>query len=995
MTEPFRPSFPRPDRDRVGVILAAVLLSLFPHPLSGQLLTRAEVQGGVESGGLPVGEALVSLIPVGAGLPREVFSDRQGRFAFPSLPPGRYDLRVEAVGHRPSLVQGMELVPSRTVRLQVVLTPEAPPVTRVDTLSWSGSGWNSLPGAMEWIGGTSADPLPDRSRDTGGLSRRAAGWSSGGGEGLPSGWTGVALDGVRLRPALGSGPVGEAGTHPLVPREGLEGAALLGAGEDPEWGGGTGGILALFAATGGPPGEVALHASGSGGPLWSSGRFPGTPPSAVSFLGGGRAAFPLAEERGGGIVALSFERSETPRTPALDPEGMAALEARPDLPPGTLGLALPGVGERTALAGLSRLDWSWEDGRSLGITALFGRSEYALDPEGTSWMAPGGGRPGVRADLAAAASYQLPLVERFRLETRVGVHRSRRAGPGEPGAAGLLLVGEGGALGGDPALPVSADRTTALLTSVVHWAEGNQTLKLGAEGRLSSHRREGLPGTRGVFVAPDLAGLAAGRGSSAVVTSLPGAVDFGVTAIAAFGRVGWRPAPGVELGLSARYDLDRLPGDLARPDTLWARLSGLVALPPTAASGVGGGASVVWDVGARGETVLRGGVSVSHDEFDPVALAELAMLDGRPRVRRGFGAAPGWPSPPSGGGSEGALLALAGPDLGLPRTLRGSGGVSRRVGPGTVLHLGGVFRRTEGLVRADDLNRVPGPRATDAGGRPLFGEGAKEGGLLGVVPGSNRRFAAYDHVLALTPAGWSEYRAFEVGVEGSGARFGVRASYRFSRTQDNLPGLAGGDRLDALDPFPGREADWREGTSDLDIPHRAVVEFSLQGGPVEVAAIWTLRSGVPFTPGFRPGVDVNGDGSFRNDPAVLPGAPDAAALLQRWGCGGADGGGAVVRNGCRGPAVQGLDLRLSLGSLPVGSSRLAVTLEGLDLLEPDDGFRDTALFLVDPSAPLPVPVAGVQALPLRVNPRFGEVIRPATPGRLIRIGFRLAPGRAP
>lgn len=984
-----------------GVFVLVILLALSPvsgllpsNSLQGQLVTRAELDGRIVSGGTAVGDALVLMVPAAGGLGRELLVGRDGRFRLEGLLPGTYDLRVEAVGFRPQVIQGVNLLPGRTIQLEISLTAEPPPVSRVDTLRLGGGiSGRTLPGALDWVSGDAGDLLPDRYRETTGLGRFSTRWDGGGGEGLPQALSGMALDGVLLRPAVHRGvPADPAGGVPL-PRLALGGAALMGVGDDPEWGGAPGGVMALFSASGGPS-ATGLFAAGSGGGLWSSGRFPGEVPSATAFLGGGRAGFPVDGERGAALVAVEVARTEAPRPPALDADGMLTLDALSGIPPAAPSAAAAGVDRTTRLAGLSRIDWAGDEGQAAGVTVAFGRSETEGDPPGSPLVRDGTRLPGTRADLAAVGFYLVPLTDRYRLETRAGLHRSERdhTGVTEGGAPGVFLATEGAGLGYDPALPLRVARTSAVLTSLLHYRDGNQQVKVGLEGRVSSHEREGLAGWRGGFAASNLTGLAGGRGASLLVTPGTSLAEYQVRGVSGFGRLLWTPAPGVAFSLGARYDMDQLPVADLPVDSTWVRLTQLAVRPDRSLSGVGGSAGMSWDVDARGETVLRASVGIDHGELDPAVVADLFQMDGRARVRRSFGAAPGWPSAPTGTGSDAALLALAGPELGLPRTIRGGGGLSRRVGPGAVVHLSGVFRRTERLVRAEDLNRIPDPRARDQGGRPLFGILAKEGALLGAVPGSNRRFPSHDHVWALNPDGWSEYLGIGGGLELSGGGWTLRTSYTFSRTEDNVPGIALGDLLAGVDPFPGSEVDWREGRSDLDVPHRAVAEASTSLGPVRVGAVYTFRSGMPFTPGFAAGVDANGDGSPWNDPAIVTGAPDAQGLLAAWGCEAPASGGILPRNACRGAGVHGLDLQLSWAGLSLGGGTLALTVEALGLIEPVDGLRDTALYRVDAGASLPDPVGETQTLPLLANPRFGEVLRPWVPGRLLRIGFRLTPG---
>lgn len=986
-----RPAFPIPFSGLVLVVLGGMLAS--SGPASGQLLTRGDLQGTVTSGGAPVADASVSLTPSGGGGVLEQFPPRNGQFSFRALMPGMYVVRVEAVGYRPLVIQGVEVSPGRTAVVPVDLTVNPPPVTRVDTVqAASGAVGRSEPGLMTWLPAISVDALPDRSRRTGDLDRLVPRRIGPGSEGLPDRASVVALDGVVLRETMAAGPgVDPEGAFPM-PRSALGGVAMMAVGDDPEWGLAPGGVVALYPAVGGEGGGSSLWAAGTGGGLWTSGQFPGTIPGATSVWGGGRLAFSLGAEGGRGLIAAEARRVQTPRPPAVFNSTLEAIRGRGDLLPAVEVLAAPGVDETLALSVMSRVDWVGQDGRGGGATVAFGRSETTGTAPGSTPVPFPEVLPGARADLAAVVNYLVPVGERVRLEGRAGVHRTEREPAVVPewAPAGLLLVREGGALGGGTGIPVRVQRSTATATALVHFWDGSQFAKGGIEGRLSAHERDGLPGQAGTFAFDGLSGIVGGRGASSRTLPGPAEASFQVPAVGVFVNVGWTPQPGLELTAGARRDIEFLSGTDIRVDSTFARLSGLASSLPSSVGGFSGSVGLRWDPANDGATLFRISGGMHRGELDPGVLADLVQMDGRARVRRAFGSAPGWPGAPTGG-SEGALLALPGVELAPPLSIRGSVGLLRKVGDATSVEVHAVVRRSEGLVRVADLNRIPLPRAS-VGARDVFGLPVKEGALVGSEPGSNRLFPAYDAVWAQNTDGRSDYLGVGAALDHVGDGWGLRASYLFSRSEDNMPGLLSGDPAAGLDPFPLREEDWRDGRSDLDLPHRAAVEgrIELPGlAGSELAAVYNVRSGLPFTPGFRPGVDMNGDGSWFNDPATLTGAPDASALLAEWGCESAAEGGVLPRNACRGSTVHDLDLRLVLGGISLGGLSLAVTGEVLGVFESSDGLRDTALFLVDPSSPLDLSSDGILSVPLVANPAFGEILRAHIPGRVFRFGVRV------
>ncbi|MGH7504790.1 MAG: hypothetical protein ACRELX_04035, partial [Longimicrobiales bacterium] len=222
-------------------------------------------------------------------------------------------------------------------------------------------------------------------------------------------------------------------------------------------------------------------------------------------------------------------------------------------------------------------------------------------------------------------------------------------------------------------------------------------------------------------------------------------------------------------------------------------------------------------------------------------------------------------------------------------------------------------------------------------------------------------------------------------------------SYTYSITEDDWLWGDGLDPESQLSPFPDslNGVDWADGRSDFDVPHRASVGVELkvpgQFGP-RIAALYRYQSGYPFTPGFRDGVDINGDGSGRNDPAFIDdGIAGTAELVSEWSClrDGIDG--FVERNACRGPDYQALDARLSLEFVRTDRYTGQLVVDGLDLLASEIGVLDRAVYLVDPAVDLATAPAGrVVTVPLVANPNFGELLTRYAPQRQLRIGLRVS-----
>ena len=60
------------------------------------------------------------------------------------------------------------------------------------------------------------------------------------------------------------------------------------------------------------------------------------------------------------------------------------------------------------------------------------------------------------------------------------------------------------------------------------------------------------------------------------------------------------------------------------------------------------------------------------------------------------------------------------------------------------------------------------------------------------------------------------------------------------------------------------------------------------------------------------------------------------------------------------------------------------------IFESKDGLRDTALLLIDRDGELEISDDGdTTTIPTLVNPDFGSVLLPSSPGRVLRIGLRI------
>ena len=87
-------------------------------------------------------------------------------------------------------------------------------------------------------------------------------------------------------------------------------------------------------------------------------------------------------------------------------------------------------------------------------------------------------------------------------------------------------------------------------------------------------------------------------------------------------------------------------------------------------------------------------------------------------------------------------------------------------------------------------------------------------------------------------------------------------------------------------------------------------------------------------------------------------------------------------------SVHAVDARVRIRLGRLMGREASLTLDGLNLIESEDGVIDDALLLVDPTGTI-TSSGGVTTIPLVANPEFGSVLYPSSRGRMLRIGLRI------
>jgi hypothetical protein len=1006
-------SFP-PIRDLLFCAAAAVALG---RPARAQSLTNGALRGVVMHATDATPITGVQITVEGADGRAILFleSDGAGTFGVPLLAPGIYRVLAEQVGLQSMRVTGVVVAAGQTTAVSFRLDRKPPPVERVVEVNLAGT--SAGPTLGHTVSGrplTTGDrfrPASDISRDLTDVVRTGdgrEGWALSSG-GLPATASRLWVDGLPEIMARHPALSGEPAAAPLFQRDALTQAQLIGAGFDAEWRGYPGALLAAHTTRGGNQMTFRPYGTLSSASLGADAKDNPADSTGTSFQVGASLSGPIVRDTAHFALRLDFQQLRTPspypwENDAATYQGanVSLRETIGHIAQDSFGVAVgsavaPTVRSWRGFSSLGRVDWQ------LGRHTVMLRFGYSNRTEKAPFLLDErsnlSGAEVESNDLSGAISFTTAW-ENSANELRFGVSSSKRDWT-EGTLPATSLVTEGIAFGGSAAVPGNFDTQALDLSDALQFKISRHRLKLGFNYTLFDYEQDYRYGSAGVFTFGGLDQFGGGEGTfyqsvaAGSQTAAPRVNSGGV-----FLQDTWTASPEISLLLGLRYDKQNAPDNDIQLNQEWLELSGLANnVVPDDNKGWGPRLGFVWDVQSRGDWIVRGGAGLFAGGLDPSLFAEAVLFDGGVTVRRGQGLFPSWPSAP-----DGQLAPNVGPRLTLfsdtyrnPRTFKTGFDISRTFHDGVALHVGGAYHHTDFLARRVDLNLNTVPTGETQEGRPIYGNLVQQGGLISAAPESNRRFDGFDLVSGLEPTGFADY--YEAGVilehqRPAGVSYSL--AYTFSRTTDNVIGRRTLDPADQLNPFPESldGADWTDGRSDFDVPHRVALSAEYRGGvktPFSIGARWRFRSGLPFTPGFRPGVDVNGDGAGGNDPAFLdPGQAGLSEALTSAGCSSSTNEFAE-RNSCREDAAQALDLRASV-ALPVKApdgSRLSLVLDAFNVVSSAIGIVDRAVLLVDPNGQLTVDAQGNVTLPLVVNSNFGTLISRRNDPRLFRIGLRM------
>lgn len=966
-----------------------------PVGAAAQSLTSGSLSGTVRAtDGTPLFDALVTVTAARGGGGRSTATRRDGAFSVPLLAPGTYDLLVEHVGYAPRRVLGVPVTAGGAVRVAVTLSGSA--AGGPDTEAFRGTLSGSAPALVERV--SLLPHAPELRSDVFDLARRSSVLAGGRlGDGLPASLGGLYWDGVAVHAAR----------HPLyaeaddalaLPLAAIGSVDLVTNGADVEWAGAAGPILSAHSAHGSSTMRLRIGADATSDALTSSKYFDTGVATGASLRATAIVSGPLIRDTAEFLFGLDVQRLEQPRAPLWPANaltsGLVTL-AQDSFNIDLSDYTVPGITSTEATTAFGRFDWRAARNHVVSFHGLATSLETDVDALGIRPAGLGATLSG--RDYTALVAVNSILGTAVSHELRLGFTRSTRDYQ-DADAPSTRIVDAGLAFGGDPSVAADARRTSIQLTDAVHVASGRHRLKAGGDVTIGGFDQTFADEAAGAFVFGGTAEMTARRGVFRQAVGAAPVADFGRSSIAGFAQDRWAAAPGLDLVFGLRLERQTVPAaEITHNDSL-ADLTGLDnADVPASLTSLVPRLGLRWDVGGRGRWVVHAAAGQYHAPVDPGLLAELITGDGGVRGRRGVGDLGAWPAVPDSTVAPvlGPRFTLLGPSFEAPRSTRVGLSISRALGS-AALHVSAAYRHTDFLPRRADLNRLAAPSGADQYGRPLYGTLVHQGSALAVQ--GNRRFAAVDRLWAVNADGFSDYWGVTVTLVRDAER-GPRllGSYTHSRTTDNWLGARGGPAAGQLNPFPDSLAatDWANDRSDFDLPHRVVLGVELPlPGPFTVGGLYRYESGAPFTPGFRGGVDANGDGADDNDPAFVDAAiAGVMPVLDRWDCLRAQVGEFAARNSCREPGSHRLDVRFAVEPFRIGSAPVWILVEGLNLVESDAGQRDHALYLVDRTGTLATnPTTGVVTVPLIANPAFGNALARRTSGRAIRLGVRIGGG---
>lgn len=996
-----------------GIALTAV----YGRPASAQSLMSGSLRGQVnDANNAPIIAAVVTVTNQENGSVISFAANRRGEFNLALIIPGTYAVVAEQAGFQPVRINGVQVRAGEEAQVTFRLERRPPPITTVVDLPAPARAPLGKGRAIgEEIDGPELQSF-DYQQDITGVTRdlSSVGYSNDGragygvaAGGLPPSFSRLFIDAVEQNLIRHPGVPGEPASAPLFSRNSLSGVSSLENAFDAEWDGTAGSLLTGRSRVGSTALEFKPYLTFSGSSLGGRSKDNPADLSATSLQAGAILSGALIRDTAHFVLGFNYQTLERPSANPWEQDSatfaatpVSLREQFPIVAADSFGAVISPFTEPTVRTwrgfnGFGRVDWRLAS--RLGLFARVGFAKWKEQDAQLGVSLPSGAGTHLDARDFGGALGLTSSWTRTANEFRLGVRLSRRDWTSSL-IPSTLLVSEGAAIGSAEVGPAEFDQRAVDVNNTLQYTWRRHRIKFGVGASFTKFKQDYAYGRQGSYRFGDLDAFGNGNGTFFQIIA-PGAVDVATTDIEAFLQDLWSVSPEFQLQLGLRFDEQKLPENKIELNSAWVSASGIsYNINPSDKNNFSPRLGLVWDIQNRNEWVLRGGGGLYYGRMDLSLFSEAVLYDGDAVVRRGRGTFGTWPLSP-----DSTAAPVMGPRLTLfddgyknPRTAKWDLALSHSLGNRLTFELAGSYHHSDYLPRRTDLNLLPSATGQTQEGRSVYGTLVKQGGLVAPDPGTNRRFSGFDLVSGVVSSGFSDYYGFTATVKREADRgLSFRASYTFSHTTDNWQLGRSGDPADQLSPFSGEASsnEWVEGRSDLDIPHRVVV-FSTYAFPgrrgMELGLRYRYRSGLPFTPGFRSGVDVNGDGSGENDPVFLDNAvAGTAELIGDHDCLSSQVGEFAERNSCREKGVHALDLRFAL-RLPfsVMGNDLRLIVDAFNLVSTENGVVDRAAYLVDPAQPL-TQVGGNVTIPFMANPRFGSLLSRRGEPRIVRLGLKV------
>jgi len=920
------------------VVLAMFSSSSFAQSESGGAAivgTVTDQQGAVLPG------VTVTARQTDTAVKRTVVTDGSGRFSFPAMPVGRYEVEVTLSGFSTVRFENLVLTVGATERLSPSLTLAG--VSEVVTVS-AVAGLDRMGSAT----GTSIDSravadLPIRGRNFAEFAQLTpaivqegdrAGLVIAGQRSINSN---IAIDGADFNDPLQGNQRGGNETAFFFPQSAVREFQVVRSGAGAEVGRTGGGFVNVVTQSGTNQLRGDAFYFNRNKALTSPDAFDQSLDNRQNQFGGSLGGR-LVRNRVFFFTALEQNLLRVPFVVRFEPQASGV-----QVPAELRALEGETYGTNNPTAFFGRVDAVLSNAHTFSIQPMYTRltgENFNFDsPRQTTAATANFTRRATSA--AVKASLTSVLGSRLLSDVRAQVATDDRLEDPNSTLAQVTINGFG-TFGGDSGRPRQFDARRVQFTQNLTWTPNHHQVRLGVDANFNAFRQRRSGNIQGRYDYTSLANFVAGRISRYRQTvarfseedlTFEGAgQEFAVFVQDAFQLASnltlnaglrwegqWNPQP--DRPNPAFPETGLIPNDLA----MWQPRLGLA-----------------WDTSGTGATVLRvsSGIYASRTPanlfqrvFTDNGLTSLAV-DSRvdPSILSQLSFPNALPLLPDGTITAPQRIFGFDPDFRNPRTIQASATLDQQLGGASQMSVGYVFANAWQLQRRLDRNLFP--PTINQFGMPIYPAGRPDPTIAQLSINESTANSQY-HALTASL------------VHRLSGRVQAQVNYTLASNRDDDSNERNFSQEPALNVFdPG--ADW--GWSKQDVRHsfNASTVVDLPRGFL-VSAILVSRSGFPFTPVI--GSDTQRDGNDDNDRAIIDGR-------------------VVARNSFRQPSFFNLDLRLMKSFGNVGGQRVALFVEAFNVTRASNlNFGNDAISVYGTPA-APVRTAG-QPLFAPSTARFG------------------------